>query len=262
MNRTSILIIIILFGFGVNAQNPGYLGKHVSLQYGYYISNAISNPNYNGNKGLLAFNNQHNLGLEITVSKKLSLGIRGGYGRTGFDYNAKIEISNYNYYDDYYNYYYYYDCKFALNQKGKINFYSIGIYPKIFLRGNISPLGAYIKPEFYMTFMDVNPNDPDLLPIFNNDNYMDFKADFPPSPTYGAFAMSIELGVNKIYFNRFFLDFGVKLSLTTLRYNDEAASNTINYTIPEANYLKIASQDRIFFHNLLGIKAGTGILLF
>jgi hypothetical protein len=129
--------------------------------------------------------------------------------------------------------------------------YGAGFYMKSFFGGNLAPLGTYFKQQITLLFYTVDPK----VPINTYDPFLPVP-DFTNRSPYATFAYSIELGQNRIFLNRLFIDYGIRFGFlpTVIYYKNVHATET--------NYLKVNAINRLFNHYLVNIKLGTGILLF
>jgi hypothetical protein len=75
MKERLLIILFVLIASLVSAQAPGYQGKKLTVVYNNYVSPAIIGPNYKGNRGLLAFNSRHSLGVDYVRARKRCIGL-------------------------------------------------------------------------------------------------------------------------------------------------------------------------------------------
>jgi hypothetical protein len=235
------LMVPALFNFG---QNPGYQGRRVSLNYSFYTFNALNNPNEFGHSGILSFNTSHYANIDIALRRKITLGLSFEYIHTGFKFSDMYSVPTLG--SDIY-------ARVYSSSVGKMEAYSIGFYPRFFFKGNIAPLGTYIKPEIDLIFYKVYPGNPVPTdpppdcgdPVFSNQ-----------SP-YMAYAISLELGQNRILFNRLFIDYGLRLKVLPGMWGLMQGGSVSN-----KSYLKEVPYSRLGALELFNIKVGLGVLLF
>ena len=232
----------------LTAQNPGYQGKKLSMNYSFYTINALRFPNEAGNTGLLAFNAIHYANLDMAVSKKRSIGVSFQYLHTCFRYDNEYEIE---YTSDWGG------SEMTMqthsHSLGRVESYNIGIYPRFFFRGNISPLGTYLKLELLGINYKVYPGNP--VPEDKPNGYQPPK--FSHDVSYWNIAFAFGIGQNRIFFNRMFLDYGLRFKI----YPDMLSERDVTaYT--NKDYLKKVPYARLASMELFNIKVGVGVLLF
>jgi hypothetical protein len=232
------------------AQNPGYQGKRFSLNYNFYTFNALENPNENGESGLLSFNTTHYANLDMAVFRKMTVGASFEYINTGFKFKENYNIPIPDPYDPYNSSYY---DEVHSESVGKMEAYEVGLYLRKFFGGNIAPLGSYFKPEISLIFYKVYPGNP--IPTYKPPGYGD--PVFNNQSPYKTVAISLELGQNRVLFNRLFIDYGLRLKLIPAALKQAESGHNSNTT-----YLQIIPRYRLAMLELFNIKLGIGVLLF
>ncbi|MEI6765939.1 MAG: hypothetical protein WCM76_09880 [Bacteroidota bacterium] len=263
MKKTLTLIFFALLTQALYSQSPGYNGKKFSINYGFYFINATSNPNTNGNNGFFCFTTTHCLAPEYVVGRHIAMGLSLRYSRTGFFYKSNLIYNNNLAYNPYGSSY----TLFGSNNKtdhrltGTMNVISAGIYPKIFLKAGIAPLGSYMKPELIISMTYVQAaSDAKMNDYINADHYYNVPdypspkiSNYSPYMTIGA---GLEFGETRILFNRLVLDYGLRMGLTFGSFMNQQAQVT------ESNYYELVSGRRLFQASLLNLKVGVGLLAF
>jgi hypothetical protein len=244
--RIKIFLALLVPAIFLVAQNSGYRGKKLSLNYSLYTFSALTNPNEFGNHKFYSFNTCHHANLDIAVGRRICLGASFEYIHTGFYFTEDIKV---DYPNEPYS-----SAQFGRSSsQGKMEMYGVGIYAKFFFKGNIAPLGTYLKPEITMMLYKVYPGVPVVSgvpagyadPVFLNN-----------SP-YKTFAISLELGQNRILFNRMFIEYGIRLGMMPSMLNYLQGNEITN-----DEYLKAIPQERLAYHYLINVKLGIGVLLF
>lgn len=233
----------------VGAQNPGYQGNRFSLFYDFYTMNALRFPNESGYNGFSSFNTKHAVNLDIATGRHICLGVALEYLRTSFPYNDGLRYTRPAYTGDYTNY------TFISHDCGKIETYITGIYLKRFFTGNLAPLGTYIKPQISLMTYKVYPGNP----LDRNGNSLsDLGIKLTNNSPYYSLAISLEIGQTRIFFNRMFIDYGVRVGIMPgAREFLSGLPDLMAY-----NYLDEIPKMRLSTHYLLDVKAGVGVLLF
>lgn len=248
-NKTIVLVCLILAALAVDGQNSGYQGKKFSLNYSTYFVNALRFPNQFGNKGLLAFNAMHHLNADVVVGRRKTLGLSFEYARTSFDFGNHLEYQT----EDIYGYYSQ-RLVYRTDDVGRIDMYTCGIYMRHFFKGNIAPLGTYIKPGLNIIIYSVDPGDPvSKKGLTLEDAGIDLINDSP----YFAYNITIEVGQNRIFSNRMFLDYGLRLGVSP--HAASYAGNEVEHS--RFGFLQDVSHRRLDSMLLLNAKIGVGILL-
>lgn len=263
MKRIAVTIsVFFLLLMPAIAQSPGYCGKKFLISYTPSFSSALSNPNYNGNKGFMVFNLHHLGGVDYVVGRKAMLGISVRYFRTAFYYKASFnydmpgsfETARFN--GDYPS------NPFSGKKPltGKMKVLAIGIAPRIFTSSGIAPVGAYIRPEVLLSFYSVGePSEEDIL------DYVSQKArdanvlpEFRNAGPYMKLGLGVELGATRVFLKRWVLDYGIRGGLTLGSMN----RGPFEEAITEDNIHEILLSNRLMKTCLLTFKAGIGFLAF
>lgn len=245
MHLRIILLVSILCAQITVAQNPGYQGRRFSLNYNLNFFNALNNPNAAGQSGWFSFNTAHYGMLDATVSKRISLGVSFRYLRTAFKFDESFEVPVIEQYSMT-------SKNVTSSSIGVTESYSVGIYGRFFFRGNIAPLGTYWKPGIDLVFYKVYPGHPE--PRFCESCAEPYFRNWSP---YKTLALSLELGQNRILFDRLFIDYGVRLALYPF-----LGPSSQNTTVDNDTYLKVVPLKRIAAHDFFNVKLGVGVLLF
>jgi len=252
MKNKFLVVVALLCLCGVtSAQNPGYLGRRLSLNYSLYTLNALRFPNECGNSGFLSFNTLHYINADITVGRRTGLGVAVEYMRTSIPYSEPLHYSSgYDPYG-YYNY-----GSFTSKDVGKMETWGAGLYLKRYFRGNIAPLGTYFKPQITVLISNVQPGNPVNR---NGQTFDDLDIRLRNMDPYFNLAISLELGQNRIFFNRLFIDYGIRLGIIP-----KASSIVDDYRsdLTEDTYIDDVYFRRLASHYLINVKAGVGVLLF
>jgi hypothetical protein len=232
------------------AQNSGFQGRHFSLNYAVFTSQAFTGPAEGGGSGVFSFNTNHHFNLDAVVARRLSLGASFEYAHTRFSF--KERFTDYYTATDEYGSPYTASIKLSSSSTGNIEIYGIGIYPRIFFKGSIAPLGTYFKPEFIVQLVKVYPGNPSYL--ISTPNYDG--PEFVNKSPYLNYMIMLEFGQNRLFFKRLFLDYGFRIGIMpkATKYFDAARN--------DRTYLEVESMSRISRHMLFNVKAGIGVLLF
>ncbi len=245
-----MFILVFLLTTSAQSQNSGYLGKHFSLNYNLYTSQAITGPSEHGGKGWLSFNTNHHFFLDAAVARSLSIGLSFAYVHTNFSYENTL--SDYYLLADGHGGFSLQHVSLRSNSVGNMDVYGIGIYQRIFFKGSIAPLGTYIKPELMIQLIKPSAGNPVYL--FAPAEYTG--PEFVDPGTVVNYALMIDFGQNRLLFNRMFIDYGFRIGLSPRHF---ASKNTV---YGETNYLERASLERMGRHLLFNVKLGIGVLLF
>ncbi len=252
-NKLLLFVVLLCISTALIAQNSGYCGKRFSFHYNLYTMNALRFPNECGNMGVFSFNTLHHVDFDIAVARRLSLGLALEYMRTSLPYTSTLNYVDRDPYD-YYNYGY---KTFRSSMVGKMETFGLGFFLKRFFKGNIAPLGTYFKPQVTLLFTNIFPGNPkNSHGVALNDLNVHMSN---PSPLVNV-AISLELGQNRIFFKRMFIDYGVRLGIMP------TASGFMESGIPSDleghDYLPTVAKARLSSHYLFNVKAGIGVLLF
>jgi hypothetical protein len=249
-NKAILLACLVCTAMAVHAQNSGYLGRKFSLNYNTYFSNALNFPNQFGNSGLLSFNVMHHVEADVVVGRHKTLGLNFEYAKTSFPYSNYLEYRA----KDVNGVYTGRMATFRTKDVGKIDVFGCGIYLRHFFKGNIAPLGTYIKPGLNIVFFNADPGDPVST---NGLTLEDAGITLNNYGPYMSFNISMEVGQNRIFFNRMFLDYGLRLGISPT----EAIIMSDGIDVTKSGFLGSISRRRVDSMLLFNAKIGVGVLL-
>lgn len=220
--RILILLGLTIFILNSSSAQPGYQGKKLSGGYNIYLFPSWINPNFKGNSEIYSLNSAHQLKVDYVVERKTSIGFTYSFSRTSFDYN--LQVFNKNIYAD-----------------NPIKLYSHG--PGIYIRsyyskpGNIAPVGSYVEFDL-LTFSNliVDKAADDKINRFQN------------------VQLGLTLGKQRVTFNKFLFDFGVRLAYLTPHIASSASEFETGYNPT------IDAGDRLRSQYLVNFKFGIALL--
>lgn len=153
--KKAALLIAVLLPVMVRAQVPGYAGKKLAVMYNNNFSPVLgsSGLNYKGNRGILALNCRHLVGLEYVQARRRVIGFGAGYMRTalfpggyGFQYekgkNYEVSGGDTTYKSTYYQY-----APYGI-ERIPVHSASLHLYWKFFKKQFIAPCGNYQYLDF------------------------------------------------------------------------------------------------------------------
>lgn len=257
--KTSIInilltTILLLSSQFTSAQAPGFLGKKTSIYYTYsaatpgVLGKAVP-YNYSTKKPKSAANyiqGYHQATLEYAVSRNRSLNVhyfmyQGGYG-SELAYSQDVEFHQ--------------DPLFSQNYKAR----SIGISTKKYYvslngyrtdDGGIAPIGRYIEPKFFVTFVTDEKRTDDGTVTFSKQRMH-----------YGG---SITWGRHTIIGKNIILNVGMEIGYVH-HNNDDKEDNAYqdNFALASNNVLRVAlsSYEDIVKHHIFAFHIGIGYPLF
>lgn len=274
--------IIILFVITVNtllSQSSGYMGKRLTIGYGFHFSPAVFGSNGQGNSilgrdngnsstGEFALNTLHEGHLEYALSKRFSLGFSTKYYKTTYDNTRYVSANRYetNYYGYSERVSYYGGPEGLYTIKG-LNY---SLYGKLFNQKYIAPWGRYmmfgVNVKTYTCIYD--PNEMRLkYDSYNYYNYKDFTDFGDREQKFVKFDLVFGFGRTRVLFNRIILDYGFNanvLAVLTTAFDTLGAENDGVFTdnATSSNYMRVTSPWRVRGVNRLNTFLKVGILLF
>lgn len=238
------------------SQIPGYLGKRFTLSY-----EQLAGPNYFNLIGLTDFSYLNSsvdednanwnytgmLTIDYVINKSKSRGISVSPINQTMYFKDAITTPDINYPHTY-------NVSEYINS-AKLTGFTTGVYVKYFKKQWIAPLGEYYKLELLYSSYKIK----------SFKNKTDVYSSTSSSPeTYSSIGFAITHGVNRIFFDKLIVSFGVTMGYRLNFYNpftDKYAS-TNNETLDNLAKLKNSAHywhgQNLFFN----LHTGVGFLLF
>jgi hypothetical protein len=259
MIKATLYVILFYFLtgiYGLSAQSPGYMGKHVSVGYGAYTSPGVASSN-----DYATLNFLHEGFLELAVSKNVSLGLSARYYNTAVnnegDASGKILVNG-SYQSAGGN------PKSFTSVKG----FNYTVYAKFFRRNYVAPWGKYfiIGPTLNTFEASYNPAKVyfSYTTVSSQGKYQIARfSDFGPErQSYIKFDLTFGNGRSRMIGSRVVLDYGYNINAwgaTTLIF-DLIDLNT--YTGQADDYIKMISSKRVRGVNRFNVFLKVAVLLF
>ncbi len=250
-----ILIISLLVTNLSKAQVSGYMGKKFIFMYDIHTRPSFSMPNVNGKDGLTSFNLKHTFGLEFVTGEHSSIGVSFSLFKTMFNFDDLDYGYGYSTTGS--------DMIPKPNGVGSMSVKGYSFYYKRFIKGNIAPLGSYLK--FSLDYYSWDNNY-----MWSQNNYTNFPdvmtkiSTTPDNSSNSTFGLSLNVGNQRIYFDHLVLNSSVQVGI--LFAGGGGIFNTVKPGFNSyGNYndaVKYASASRLFSYNLWSINIGIGYLLF
>ncbi len=230
MNRSRLVLLIgVCLVNTMFSQSPGYMGKKLTIGYGFHFSPALLGSNGQGSSlfgkeggnastGEFAFNSLHEGYLEYALGKRFSLGFSAKFYKTTYDNHKNLSATS-NVVDQYgYTTTMYYSGRpeglYAI--KGQ----NFALYGKVFNRGFIAPWGRYMMfgvnvKHYTCTY------DPAEMKLYEDYGYgydpRSAITDFgPKEQSFTRFDVLFGFGRTRVLFNRVTLDYGFNVNLFAL----------------------------------------------
>lgn len=249
-------LFFICFSCQLSAQNPGFLGKKLSVFYDYvvtpgfgraipYNASEQSKPNKKSIRNFVRY--RHEIDLEYAITRKWGVGVdyfyhRGGYGPVDED------ISNQT---NYYNQYFSRNIKrhgfgiFARKYRVNLSGYNSD-------EGGMAPLGYYWEPKIFMSM--------DKYQIKANSDYFDGHDVIFASKSFTRLGASFKMGRHLLLFDRVLVDFGLEFGYVfPVDFDKMSDLSVIDVALLEST---IHPYEQILAHHLFGFHIGIGYVLF
>lgn len=265
-----LIILCICISIQANGQVPGYLGKRLSLEYGFEFGIPFKGVTQN-NKGYgnvltadsqvsenksFGINYNHNARISYVVSRTKSYGIQVSQYYTGVVTRMETpsKISEFGI-----------DTHRNLH---RLNVKTIGVVRTSFLRnrGALAPLG-----EYYTLGLDRMWVTGEIIDrtVFVNNSATPSEIYRPVSldQTFNLYAFSIGAGTNRILYDRFIFKIGVVIRVPIVLQNtgsffrQEYFADERFSTDPHQVIFEMDTYRRLVGHNFMKLELGFGILL-
>lgn len=241
MKIKPLILLITLFVSNIAlGQISGYQGKRFLFSADGLLSPCLSNPNANGNKGVLYMNFRKSFSLEYVINRKTALTF------SYINFNSKIEPGEHQVYYNGDNY----------NIEGLLGLRTstLALGVKLFTKDWIAPLGSFVKFDFeYMISSLDSFSELTATSYFNNDPVLE---DFDHEKKYYHTGIYMTIGEQRIVFDRIVLKFGIRAGVVFM------APRSIDQPIDSDKYLNYLTKRRLFTSSLLNFQLGVGILLY
>lgn len=247
VKRIVFLLVLIPGAFHVKAQQaPGYLGKHVTMGYGFYFNPAFNSALYNYSNS--SVNILHEFFLECATGTRYSVGASVRLYNYTYNNAQMVDIPDSRYY--------------VLTYKAKpegsydISGQNVQIYAKRFKSGYLAPWGKYLSFGLVVSHYKTtyNPNNMRVLVRDGNTYIPDFG---PPTQSRTGADLLLGGGNSRIFSNRFVVDYGYTvnfLAAARVLYNvfdffrDTSPPDYIRRTAAK----RVAAINRLNFYFKLG----------
>jgi hypothetical protein len=263
--RITFLLLFSVCFSALQAQAPGYLGKRFLLKGDLGIVPAITGPTaansgygtlYGAGKTGLAFSTRFGVEASYAISRKLSVGIGGDYFKTGAILEGVFtpSVSAFAGRDNLDEHYLFY------NLTGK----TLDISLKSFKlhRGAIAPLGSYFAYHFSRSSIKGEVLDRRTVYALKNNKIGPLTQD----PNYTLYSVGLEWGYNTLLNDRIILDFSSRinfpLGLANAIETRGISSITEEYALQNQRDYNKMVVSRLFYHSLIMVHVGIGVLLF
>ena len=251
---SSFFILISVF---MNAQTPGYMGKHCMIGYTNNFSPALLMANAKS-VDPPGINSSHCFNLDYVIKNRTSFCVSYQFMKTGMNFDNNIDIE-----DAATSYNLSYEPKSKLPMQLKSNNITLGF--KFFKRGNFAPVGKYKKLDLMLMFSTVSYEQ-------NAFTYHDYNSSTQVRRNYGkgeynfsTFAIAYTLGRQRVFFNCLVLDYGVQFAATPAGLLGSVLGDN-SYYVENGSELEAAIKHqknvRLVGHQLVNIHLGLGFLAF
>ncbi len=225
-----ILIVIGLSAFQVNAQSPGYMGKHIILSAEGTFSGSI----FLMKKTWIKYGGT----VEFVIGKSASLGIGYLYNSTKFPYET---------FD--------YGCYTYSKNNAQLISHTIGLDYYKYFDGSIAPLGDFFRLRAFYMF---NKSED----FFENRTFNGNTQNCNPYETkinsYDNFGASIFFGRRRIFYNFLSVAYGFKLGLVV---KNPIFNGGIDIYTSSANIMQEYGVYDNFFSTLISLDVNIGFVL-
>jgi hypothetical protein len=224
------------------AQGPGYMGKHLSVGYGFYFAPALFPTTTD-----IPVNTMHEGFLEYSSAKRFSVGFSVKYYNTRYENSRPVDVNPGNYSSSYY--------QIDDRPSGDLEIRGINylLYGKAYRHNYIAPWGKYfIFGINIFTFESTYDPSKMKVKVQNGGSYTNtyyyFNSFGSPSQSFTRFDILIGNGRSRIFADRIVVDYGYNVNLlsTALSFFDIAEDRVFEDNVTYASeYIEISSAARI-----------------
>ena len=229
MGRNNANIYLHIFYFvsinfltiALHAQIPGYIGKKTPVSFDLHLFPTLGK--YILREENLSLNLRTALGIERVISRQASIGVSLNHFTTSTTYEFDARTGN-------------------MQLDGWMigaNFRSYRFYS----RGNIAPIGMYLKPQFHILSYQLVDMDHNFYPDRRSDlgKYIDL-------------CLGLTYGTQRMITNHIFYNIGFEGAWLINVFNQQSTN--------EGQYLKQRASTRLREFLALTVQGGLGLLLF
>ena len=253
----SICIFLFIFCFhhtNVRSQVPGYMGKHVIIEYSNYAFPCLLGPtsnktnvnsstvDYIADSKFLGFNMTHSIDLNFISNYRKSICVSGQYLKTGVDYRSSLGRSVY---------------KGDMSKPAQLNSFAISLGIKLFRRAHFAPYGAYVKWEGLLYFSNLKYNHNDYYLYDGGTNFVKTSGG-TGDLDFTNLGIALSFGKQRIFKDKFLLDYGVRIVGLPEVYGYLADQESGRVS----EQFEIDSNFRLERHEFLNFHIGIGFLAF
>lgn len=225
-----ILLVIGFSAFQVNAQSPGYMGKHIVIS----AEGTFSGSMFIMKKAWLKYGST----VEFVVGKTSSFGLGYLYNSSKFPYET-FQFGCYNYYKN----------------SSKLISHTIGLDYYKYFGGSIAPLGDFFRVRAFYMF---NKSEDFFVNRVYNGNSYNCNTYESSINSYDNFGLSIFFGRKRIFYNSLSVAYGFKLGMVfinplTIGDLDSFSNNT--------SIMKEYGAYENFFSTLISLDVNIGFVL-
>ncbi len=201
----TVLIIVLSSVFNGQGQVPGYLGNKFSVGYENRFMSSVTSPNKNYEKGALALNVHHLVDLNYVIAKKISVGLTGGYLKTGVPFKETAEVSFEDLPPDRDNPLY-----FEPNAYGDITDLSLTAKVRLFNTEMLAPLGNYSELGISVHNFTLTYDKADFAKSHPSKDKVKYALPAKEEHNFTKYGLHCMLGRKRVLFDYLYLDYGIQ----------------------------------------------------
>ena len=223
--KKAVLFFLFSITTTVSSQAPGYMGKRLTVNYGFYANPALAATISGYGKSLL--NTQHEGSIEYAVGQKVALGFSARFYKSSY-YNTRSS--------EFFGSYVFESPSGMYSINGK----NYSFYAKFFKGNYVAPWGTYFLFGLALNTYETT-YDPQVMKLQRGGAFVDFGN---PIQSYQAVDIIFGNGKTRILGNRVVVDYGYNINFiavtsTFLKFLTE--NSEINPTV----YIEETSAKRV-----------------
>lgn len=242
LKNTILILASLCFLQEMQAQAPGYMGKRITLGYGFYIDPAIAAAV--SDFGTNVVNTQHELFCEIALKSRISIGASLRFYKSTYNNTGNVDMG-YQIYGPGGSAYE------GLKPSGQISIQAMNyaLYFKFFKRNYVAPWGKYFILGLSVNSRDCTYDPNAMVVNYTIPGYSSNSGNY----SYNYFGSTLQSyiypdimfgrGNSRIFWNRLVLDYGYNIQLIALTTGILDALDT--YHPKPEDYVRVNSGLRV-----------------
>ncbi len=252
------LILFLIFAFSLSAQQSGYMGKTIAIQYNLALSPALSAGFIGNTESPISI--KHDFLIEKSINENSSIGF--SFRHNDVYVPAKTKDGGINFEISSPNRQYFLTPKKDFFITHNSFFLVLGTYTG---KANIAPFGSYTNVSLGTSMYSISNKNPEILFTYDSTGYGD-NTDYKliDKNTYYTLMISVEYGFKRIIAKDLYFSSGIacNINLPYLLPLGQFSGDADNTLLEQAEYVKSTGRFYNQLQHLFELKLGIGYFLF